>query len=445
MNNTLTQGNVQKGIVKFSLPLLMGAMVQQLYNVADSIIVGRFLGADALAAVGSSFTIMVFLTSIMLGLCMGASVYLAQLYGAGDEKKFQNTAVTSLVFIGLVSLIINALVLIFTDGILHLLNIPAQVFVETKEYIRIIFYGFMGVFVYNYFTSLLRSTGNSLVPFIILAISAALNVLLDILFITTFQMGVAGAAWATIIAQGISALGCGMYCYRKMPQIFKNIKKVKIEKDIVKTIGSLSILSSIQQSIMNLGILMIQGLINTFGVGVMAAFTVGVKIEAFAYMPLQEYGNGFSTFVSQNLGADNHKRIKEGVAVSIKLITFFGLFISVLVMVFAPQLMKIFVKGEEVEIIAIGTQYLRITGAFYVLIGFLFSFYGFFRGLVKVQVSILLTVISLGLRVLLAYSFAPLFGVVGIWWAIPIGWLLADLVGLWFLRKIDSLGEKKKR
>lgn len=435
MKATLTQGNVAKSILRFSFPLLLGSVVQQLYGVADSVVVGRFLGADALAAVGSSFTIVVFLTSIMLGLCMGAATYLAQLFGAKDEVGFKNTVASAFLFIGAITVVINILVLLFRNPILRFLHIPQAIYSQTYAYISVVFYGFFALFLYNYFTSVLRATGNSMVPFIILLLSATLNVAADIILVAKLGFGITATAWTNTIAQCLSAIGTGVYCYIKLPHLFKDISRIRIEKKDIKAVASYSVLSSVQQSIMNLGILLIQGLVNTFGVAVMAAFTVGVKIEAFAYMPLQEYGNAFSTFVSQNYGAQNHGRIKEGVRVSAKLITLFGVIISALVILFAPKLMLIFVKAEDAEIIRIGMQYLRLTGIFYVLIGYLFSFYGYFRGMGKVQYSVLLTVISLGLRVLLAYSLAPMVGVTGIWWAIPIGWFLADATGIWLLCK----------
>lgn len=437
MNHSLIEGNETKAILRFSLPLIVGNIFQQLYNVADSIIVGQYLGPGPLAAVGSSFTLMVFLTSVIIGLCMGASVLFAQLYGAKNQDEFLNSVYTGFIFIGIVSIVINIIAVISTHKILHLLRIPADVYEYTYEYIKIIFWGIIPIFIYNFFSSVLRSIGNSTAPLIFLVVSAATNIVLDILFIKQFQMGVSGAAIATVISQVLSAVLSCSYCLKKVPGLFSYRKYVQLNRQTFSRIASYSILTSVQQSIMNLGILMIQGLVNSFGVAVMAAFAAGVKIESFAYMPLQEYGNAFSTYVAQNIGAGKANRVKTGVKSSFKIITGFGLIISALVVIFAPNLLLIFTQKEEVEIISIGVKYLRTTGLFYILIGYLFSFYGYFRAVGKSFISVVLTIVSLGLRVVLAYSLAPVFGVSGIWWAIPIGWLIADITGFVFMRKVS--------
>lgn len=251
-------------------------------------------------------------------------------------------------------------------------------------------------------------------------------------------MGIAGAAWATIIAQAFSAVAIGVYSFIKIPEIRSQRNHIKFNSEIVKKIANYSILTSVQQSIMNFGILMVQGLVNSFGVSVMAAFAAGVKIDSFAYMPVQDFGNAFSTFIAQNKGAQKLDRIRKGISSAVKLITIFCLIVSALVIIFAEPLLKIFIKAEEVEIIRIGTQYLYIEASFYCLIGYLFMFYGLYRGFGNVGMSIILTIASLGTRVVLAYALSsiPSIGVIGIWWAIPIGWALADLIGYIKLKRI---------
>jgi putative MATE family efflux protein len=438
MTKDLTKGNETKAIISFAIPLIIGNIFQQLYNVADSIIVGKYIGASALAAVGSSFTIIVFLTSIILGLCMGASVVFSQCFGAKDEVKLKSSIFTAFVFIGLITIIINLCAIIFTDNILIFMNIPEVLFKDVKQYLLIIFYGIGFTFIYNYFCCLLRSVGNSFIPLVFLIIAAVINVVLDIVFITAFNLGIAGAAYATIIAQGISGISTAIYCFIKLPEIQFKKNDFKIDIKILKLIANYSVLTSIQQSIMNFGILLIQGLVNSFGVSIMAAFAAAVKIDSFAYMPVQDFGNAFSTYIAQNKGAGESKRIKKGVKSSFKIITLFCIIISALVVFFSKELMTIFISPSEVEIIAYGSQYLYIVSIFYFLIGYLFMFYGFYRGIGSTNVSILLTVISLGLRVGIAYLLAPTLGVTAIWWAIPIGWLIADIVGIAFMKKANK-------
>lgn len=432
MHQDLTHGSVTKSMLLFAAPMILGNLLQQFYNVADTLIVGRFLGAGALAAVGSSFSLMTFLTSILLGVCMGSGIVFSMLFGARREDELKNSIFISFVLTSVMAVIIEALVLLLTRPLLQLLHIPASIMEETHTYLRIIFYGIIFTFLYNFFASLLRSVGNSVIPLIFLAVSTVMNIALDLLFIITFQMGVAGAAWATILAQGTSAACMMIYCYWNVP--FVRLKKhhLYFTKNAVFQISQYSLLTCLQQSIMNFGILMVQGLINSFGVSVMAAFAAAVKIDSFAYMPVQDFGNAFSTFIAQNHGAGKKERIRQGIKSAGAASLVFCLFISVVVFLFASRLMLIFIQPNETEIIAIGTQYLRIEGACYCGIGCLFLLYGLYRGLGKPGISVVLTVISLGTRVCLAYLLAPIpaIGLPGIWWAIPIGWGLADAAGI---------------
>lgn len=438
MLRDLTKGNETKAIISFAVPMIIGNLFQQLYNIADTIIVGQFIGAHALAAVGSSYTLMVFLTSIILGLCMGSGVLFSMFYGADEINKLKSSIFTSLWFIGLITAIINIFSLLFIDEILMFMKIPIDIYDDTREYVQIIFYGISFTFVYNYFAAMLRSVGNSVVPLIFLIIAAIINIVLDIIFVLPLNMGVAGAAWATIIAQAFSAVGITIYSFIKIPEIRPQRKHMKYNSRLVKKIANYSILTSIQQSIMNFGILMVQGLVNSFGVSVMAAFAAGVKIDSFAYMPVQDFGNAFSTFIAQNKGAQKLDRIQKGISSAIKIITIFCLVISALLIIFAKPLLRIFIKAEEIEIIRLGAQYLYIVASFYCLIGYLFMFYGLYRGFGNVGMSIILTITSLGTRVVLAYTLSsiPAIGVIGIWWAIPIGWALADLIGYFKLKRI---------
>lgn len=435
LSGNLIHGNETKAILNFAAPMIIGNIFQQLYNVADMIIVGKFIGSDALAAVGSSFTVMVFLTSIILGLCMGSGAVFSYFYGANQKDKLKNSLFTSFCFIGIVTVIINISSIIFIDGILSFIQIPTEILTDTKSYLLIIFYGITFTGVYNYFASLVRSLGNSTIPLTFLIIAAVINIMLDYIFVVPLNMGVEGAAYATIIAQGFSAVGIGVYSITKVPETRLHKEHIFLDKTMVKMITSYSMLSSIQQSVMNFGILMIQGLVNSFGVLAMAAFAAVVKIDSFAYMPVQDFGNAFSTFIAQNKGANKQERIQKGIRSAVKMITIYCAIITVCVLIFAKPLMTIFIDAKEVEIIQIGIQYLTIVSIFYCLIGYLFMFYGLFRGLGKSEVSIVLTIASLGTRVLLAYTLSsiPSIGILGIWWAIPIGWGLADLLGVYFL------------
>ena len=432
MNLDLTEGPITSKLLKFAFPLMIGNLLQQLYNIADTLIVGRFLGPNALAAVGSAYTLMVFLTSILLGLCMGSSAFFSIQYGKRDLERLKNGFFLSFLLIGSVALILNILVFTGIDRIIALLKIPAEITGMMKEYLLCIFIGISATFLYNYFANLLRSVGNSLTPLIFLAVSALLNIALDLLFVITFGWGVWGAAAATVSSQYVSGIGIMLYYWFGFPELRVQRCHLRWNSSILKEITGLSFLTCVQQSVMNLGILMVQGLVNSFGTVVMAAFAAGVKIDSFAYMPVQDFGNAFSTFIAQNYGAGKKERIQKGIRSAILCSVSFSLAVSLFVFLFARPLMGIFIKASDTNILAVGVQYLRIEGSFYFGIGILFLLYGFYRAISKPGMSVALTVISLGTRVLLAYLISPVpsIGVAGIWAAVPIGWILADTVGI---------------
>lgn len=437
MRRTLTSGPITSSILLFALPLMFGNLLQQMYNIADTWVVGRFLGADALAAVGSSYTLMTFLTSILLGLCMGSGAAISMQYGSGEYDKMRQSVFQSFVLIAGMALVLNLLVYLGLDGILWVLRVPEELKLLMKDYLVIIFLGITATFLYNYFANLLRAIGNSVVPLVFLAVSALLNVALDLLCVIVFGWGVKGAAGATVFSQFVSGIGIGIYTLKKFPELCPKREDCRWNKQNLASILNLSVMTSVQQSIMNFGILMVQGLVNSFGTVIMAAFAAAVKIDSFAYMPVQDFGNAFSTFAAQNFGAQKEERIRKGIRSAISVTVVFCLVISVLVFGFARQLMLIFVQPQETEILSIGVEYLRVEGTFYCGIGCLFLLYGFYRAVRRPGISVVLTVISLGTRVALAYllSAIPAIGVVGIWWSIPIGWFLADLAGLLYYRK----------
>lgn len=438
MNRDLTKGPVMASMLCFAVPMILGDLLQQCYNVADTLIVGRYLGKNALAAVGSSFTLMTFLTSILLGLCMGSGAVFSIRFGQRDEDGLREGAHASFALIAALTLVLNALAFACLDYIQVFLRVPDEVWGMMREYLAVIFCGIAATFLYNYFSSFLRAVGNSTVPLVFLAVSSALNIALDLWFVLGLERGAAGAAEATVIAQYASGLGITVYALVSHPEL-RPRRDLRVRWACVREIAGFSVLTCVQQSVMNLGILMVQGLVNSFGATVMAAFAAAVKIDAFAYMPVQDFGNAFSTFIAQNYGAQQEQRIRSGLRGAVLASTVFSVTISALVWIFARPLMGLFVEAGDSGTILEGVRYLRIEGAFYCGIGCLFLLYGLYRALGRPGMSVVLTVISLGTRVLLAHvlSAIPAIGVVGIWWSVPIGWFLADTVGLgyYFLRR----------
>lgn len=434
----LTKGRVTFTMLRFAAPLIFGNLLQQFYNVADTLIVGQFLGAGALAAVGSAYTLMTFLTSILLGMCMGSGAVFSVRYGEQNFSRLRVSIGLSFGMIFLFTLVLNGAVFLGIDPMLELLSVPAEVYPLMREYLWVIFWGVTATFLYNYFASLLRAVGNSVAPLVFLAAAALLNIGLDLLFVVILSWGVAGAAWATVAAQWLSGVGILLYTLFSQPELRPKRRELRWERKIAAELARFSLLTCVQQSVMNFGILMVQGLVNSFGAAVMAAFAAGVKIDSFAYMPVQDFGNAFSTFIAQNYGAGEEERIRKGTRSAVFCAAVFCAVISLVVFLFARELLLLFIKPWEGEILAVGVQYLRTEGAFYWGIGGLFLLYGLYRAIGRPGMSLVLTVISLGTRVALAYGLSaiPAIGVAGIWWAVPIGWVLADITGVLFYRKL---------
>ena len=414
----LTRGSVFSTMCFFAMPMILGNILQQGYNVADTWVVGHYIGPDALAAVGSAFALMTCLTSVLLGLCMGSGVVFSLCFGKQDETRLERSICAAFLLVAMIAAVLTAAALFGVDMIICWMNIPREITKITKDYLVLIFCGIPAVAVYNFFGAYLKALGNSVVPLVFLGISTVLNIGLDIWFIAVLKQETAGAAAATILSQYISGIGIGIYT------IIKN-----------KAL-------CLQQSVMNFGILMVQGLVNTFGITVMAGFAAAIKVDSFTYMPVQEYANAFSTFIAQNVGAKKNERIFQGIRYAVMTSLSYCIAASLLIWFLAKPLMELFIEEGEIAIVAEGVRFLHTVGPFYFGIGCLFLFYGLYRAVGKPGMSVALTVISLGIRVGLSYTLAkiPSIGVAGIWWSIPIGWGIADLTGLfYFIRHKDEI------
>ena len=436
----LTKGPVFRTMGLFALPMILGNLLQLGYNVVDTWVVGRFVGSGALAAVGSAFALLTFLTSVLLGLCMGSGTVFSLCFGSRDSQRLEQSICASALLTGLLGAVITAGAFLGIDGILLWMNIPQEITGLTRGYLLLIFAGIPAVALYNYFAAYLKSLGNSVIPLIFLGISTLVNIGLDLLLVAVWRQGAAGAALATILSQYISGLGITAYTLARNPEMRRAFRRFRASRESMMEITRYSLLTCLQQSVMNLGILVVQGLVNSFGTAVMAAFAAGVKVESFAYMPVQEYANGFSTFIAQNMGAGQRARIRKGIRWAVMAVFSYCLMISLLFWFLARPLMLIFIDSSETAIIGEGVRYLHTVGPFYCGIGCLFLFYGLYRAMGKPAVSFVLTILSLGTRVALSYTLAalPAVGVMGIWWSIPIGWALADLAGFLLYRRNRS-------
>ena len=309
MYRDLTKGSIIRGLLLFALPMIAGNLLQQLYNIADTLIVGQALGRNALAAVGSAYTLMTFLTSIFLGLSMGSGALFSIALGKKDEALLRSAVGHAFGLILAVTVVLNVLVYAFLDAILRFLQIPQELYGQMREYLMIIFAGLLATFLYNFFACLLRAAGNSVAPLCFLGLSAGLNIALDLLFVLRFSWGIAGAAIATVLAQYVSGIGILIYALLKCGEFLPGKADRAFSRAMLAEILDLSLLTCAQQSAMNFGILLIQRLVDSFGPVTMAAFAAAVKIDSFAYLPVQDFGNAFSTFVAQNYGAGMTKDI----------------------------------------------------------------------------------------------------------------------------------------
>lgn len=438
----LTKGPVFRTMCLFALPMILGNILQQGYNVVDTWVVGHYVGPGALAAVGSAFALMTFLTSVLLGLCMGSGIVFSRCFGMQDEGALKKSICASFVLVAATTVVLTTIALVNVDLIIRWMNIPDEITEMIREYLVFVFWGIPAVAVYNYFGAYLKAIGNSVAPLLFLGISTVLNIGLDILFVAYLGRGASGAAQATIIAQYISGAGIGAYVVFKDRTIRTSFRRFNFSRSSLTEISSYSLLTCLQQSVMNLGILIVQGRVNSFGTSVMAAFAASTKIDAFTYMPAQEYGNAFSTFIAQNAGARKKDRITKGIRYASATVISYCLLASAVLWFLARPLMLLFIDAKETAIIDEGVRILHTVGPFYSGIGCLFLLYGLYRALGRPAMSVILTVASLGTRVALSYllSSIPSIGVAGIWWSIPIGWALADMIGvLYYLKKKDKL------
>ena len=442
----LTCGNITAGLWAFAVPLMLGNVLQQFYNLADTWVVGKYIGAGALAAVGSSYTLMTFLTSVIMGLSLGTGAFVSMAFGRKQDDVIRRGIFISGVITGAAALLLTGAFYAFSDGIIRLLRVPAENAADMKTYLVYVFIGFFAVFLYNFMANILRSLGNSVVPLVFLGVSVLLNVGLDLLFVIVFGLGIKGAAIATVLSQYAAGTGIVVYFICACREHCPKRADMKWVRSDLRSILSLSGLTCLQQSVMNLGILMVQAVVNSFGSVVMAAFAVAVKIDTIAYMPVQDLGNAFSVFVAQNYGAEKYDRIREGTRRTLVSTALFCAAVSVVVCIFAEPLMLLFLNEGDAAAAAVGAEYLRTEGACYIGIGILFMMYGYYRAVNKPMMSVVLTVISLGTRVILAnvLSAVPEIGVFGIWISVPIGWFLADAAGAvyYFFRERIKVGKQ---
>ena len=435
MNKDLTVGNPTSVLWKFCLPLFGSIIFQQLYNIADSFVAGKFIGENALAAVGNSYEITLIFIAFAFGCNIGCSVIVAQLFGAKKLGEMKTAVYTTFVSSAVLCAVLMAGGTIFCDSLLHLINTPENVFADSRLYLDIYIMGLPFVFFYNVATGIFSALGDSKTPFIFLAASSTSNIFMDILFVTAFKMGVAGVAWATFLCQGVSCVLAVGFVLRRLKGVETDEKSHIFSFPIFCRIAVIAIPSILQQSFISVGNIVIQGVINSFGSSVMAGYSASVKLNNLVITSLTTLGNGISNFTAQNIGANKMERVRQGFAAGLKLVWALCLPLVVLYLLGGRALVNIFMNEPSAEAMDTGVQFLRILSPFYFVVSTKLVSDGVLRGAGLMKEFMVATFTDLILRVGLAIGLAKVLGVVGIWCAWPIGWVIATVVSVIFYNR----------
>ncbi len=419
----LTNGKESKLIMQFATPMILGSVFYQLYNVVDSVIVGNFIGKEALAAVGASFPVLFALISLIFGIGSGFTIIISQYFGAKDIKSVKKTIDTMYIFLFFASIIITILGITFSEDIFRLIKLPEDVLPQAKIYLNIFLTGIVFFFGFNGTNSVLRGLGDSKTPLYFLIASTIMNIILDLLFVIVFKMGIAGAAFATVVSQALVFVALIMYLNKFHKVIHFSIAKITFDKKIFKKSIRIGLPSGIQQTLVGIGMMALMGIVSKFGTNAIAAYTVASRLEAFTKIPVMNFSMALSTFVGQNLGANKFERVKKGFKSTLIMSGLICIILAILIIPFRHFLIGIFTNDNEV--INIGATYLIIVTPFYLLFSIMFSTNGVLRGAGATLIPMFTTLIALWVvRIPLAYYLSSFMGIVGIWWSIPVAWTI---------------------
>ena len=420
----MTKGNISNHLVKFAIPLVLGNIFQLTYNAADSIIVGKFVGTKALAAVGTANPIMNIVMFFIVGICMGASVLMSEYFGAGKIKKLRREISTTMLAGFIFTIIVITLCIFFTEPILILIRTPKEIIPDAKAYLQIIFIGLIFTFLYNVYAAALRSMGDSKIPLIFLAFSAFINIAMDFVFVVWLKMGVPGSAIATVTAEACSSVFCILYAYIKVPILRFRIKEFTIDKFLLRNTISYSWVTAMQQICLYVGKVLVQGAVNPLGVEAIATFNAVNRIDDFAIAPQQNISYALTTFLAQNRGAKKLKRIKPGFLNGMVIETLYWLFIGIIVYFTAKPLMHLFVSDKGSKVIEYGVSYLHMMALFYILPGWTNGLQGYFRGIGDLKITLVSTFLQINSRAVFSYILAPKMGITGIALSCLGGWII---------------------
>ncbi|MBN1151273.1 MATE family efflux transporter [candidate division WOR-3 bacterium] len=436
----MTTGSVTKSIFLFSVPMLLGNVFQQFYNVVDSIVVGRFVGKGALGAVGVCFPIIFFIIALIMGATMGSMVLVAQFFGAKNFEKLRKTVDTTYIVMFMTALIMTVVGLLASRYILIILGTPPEVMKDAKTYMDIIFIGLVSIFGYNGLSAIMRGVGDSKTPLYLLIVSSLINVVLDLLFVLVFKWGVAGVAWATVIAQTVSfALGV-IVLNLKIPILALRIRNCGFDKKIFTESLKIGLPSGAQQMFVSLGMMALTRIVNGFGTNALTAFTAAGRVDSFAMMPAMNFSMALSTFTGQNIGADKMDRVAKGLKSTLLMSIFYSLAVTLLIFFKGGDFIKIF--NTDPNVVEIGREYLIIVSSFYIAFSVMFASNGLLRGAGDTLIPMIITLFSLwAFRIPISFFLSRFMGTSGIWWGIPVAWCLGAVASLGYY----SRGKWKKR
>ncbi|MDO5292260.1 MAG: MATE family efflux transporter [bacterium] len=425
----MINGNPTSSLVLFTLPIILGNLFQQLYNIVDSIVVGRCVGGDALAAVGTSSAITFLFVAIATGSSIGSTVVISQLYGAKQMKEMMTSIYTAIIAIVVIALVLTGIGILLNQSILRLMNTPEKLFDEASIYLHIYFLGLVFLFLYNITNAIFNALGESKIPLMFLTFSSILNIVLDLLFVIQYGQGVAGVAWATLISQALAA-------FLSLCVLLIRLRKFKTEEGIryfdfasFNRMCKIALPSTLQQSIVSIGTVCVQSLVNIFGSVVMAGYAAATKIDNIAINPMVNIGNAVSTFTAQNIGANKPERVSKGYRAGIMMNAVICGVLLVLVFLFGDKIIGVFMdSGKSADSIAVGVKYIHVVSVFYFIMGFMNVTNGVLRGSGDIRFFMLSTLCNFSSRVIFAYTLSIFIEEHAIWWSIPIGWILGLII-----------------
>ena len=419
----LTIGKEGKLIFQFAAPMLLGNVFQQLFSVIDSIIVGNFVGKEALAAVGASFPVIFVMVSMIIGIVMGTTIVISQYFGAGDYVKVRRAIDTMYIYSSVAGGISTIAGLIFAEPLLRLLGLPEEIMPQATQYLRIYLSGIIIFFGYNGTSAVLRGLGDSKTPLYFLIIATITNIILDLLFVAVFRMGVAGAAYATLLANGIAFALAIIWLNKTHKLIRIGIRGLHFDREIFRQSIRIGLPTGIQQTLVAMGALALMGIVNTFGTNVIAGFSVASRLDALATVPAMSFSQALSTFVGQNIGANKMERIRAGLLSTVKMSGIVTIVTTIFIVFFGHFIMSLFTK--DAEVIRLGDQYLTIVSIFYIFFTLMFIYNAVMRGAGDTLIPMFFSLLSLWIiRIPMAYFLSGKIGASGIWWAIPAGWMV---------------------